>query len=259
MRVDIVTLFPSMFAGPFGESIVKRAQEKGILRINLHNLRCFTFDRYHSVDDAPFGGGVGMVMKIEIIYRALKQIKEKIKGTVKVVLLSPQGRKFTQDIAKKLAQVENLILLCGHYEGVDERVREYLIDEEISIGDYVLSGGELPAMVVVDAVTRMLPGVLGSEDSVKEDSFYQGLLDYPQYTRPADFMGWKVPAVLLSGNHQEIKRWRRKKMLEKTLKKRPDLLKEANLTPEDKEWLKEIKTQLHKCVEEAKGKGQRGN
>ncbi|MCD6319036.1 tRNA (guanosine(37)-N1)-methyltransferase TrmD [Candidatus Aerophobetes bacterium] len=244
MRVDIVTLFPSMFVGPFGESIIKRAQEKGILRINLHNLRCFAFDRYHSVDDAPFGGGVGMVMKIEIIYRALKQIKEKIKGTVKVVLLSPQGRKFTQDMAKKLAQVENLILLCGHYEGVDERVREYLIDEEISIGDYVLSGGELPAMVVVDAVTRMLPGVLGSEDSVKEDSFYQGLLDYPQYTRPADFMGWKVPAVLLSGNHQEIKRWRRKKMLEKTLKKRPDLLKEANLTPEDKEWLREIKTQL---------------
>jgi len=244
MRVDIITLFPSMFAGPFGESIVKRAQEKGILKINLHNLRCFTFDRYHSVDDTPFGGGVGMVIKVEIIHRALKEIKEKIKGAVEVILLSPRGRKFTQDIAKKLAQVENLILICGHYEGVDERVRKYLIDEEISIGDYVLSGGELPAMVVVDAVARLLPGVLGNKDSVKEDSFYQGLLDYPQYTRPACFMGWKVPAVLLSGNHQEIKRWRRKKMLEETLRKRPDLLKEANLTSEDKKWLKEIKSQL---------------
>jgi len=241
MRIDIVTLFPSVFTGPFGESIVKRAQEKEILKINLHNLRCFTFDRHRSVDDAPFGGGAGMVMKIEPIYRALKQIKEKIRGTVKVILLSPQGRKFTQSVVKELAQVKNLILLCGHYEGVDERVREYLVDEEISIGDYVLSGGELPAMVVVDAVARTLPGVLGSEDSVKEDSFYQGLLDYPQYTRPADFMGWKIPLVLLSGNHQDIKRWRRKKMLEKTLKKRADLLKEAELTPEDKELLEELK------------------
>ncbi len=251
MRINIVTLFPSMFTDPFGESIIKRAQEKGILKINLYNLRCFTSDRHRSVDDTHFGGGAGMVMKIEPIYRALKQIKEKIKGTgtVEVVLLSPQGRKFNQDMAKELARVENLILLCGHYEGVDERVREYLIDEEISIGDYVLSGGELPAMVVVDAVARVLPGVLGNEDSAKEDSFYQGLLDYPQYTRPADFMKWKVPDVLLSGNHQEIKRWRRKEMLEKTFEKRPDLLKEANLTPEDKKWLKEIKSQLHECVD----------
>jgi len=248
MRIDIVTLFPSMFIDPFGESIIKRAQEKGILKVNLCDLRCFTFDRHRSVDDTPFGGGAGMVMKIEPIYRALRQIKEKIRGTVEVVLLSPQGKKFNQDMAKELAQVENLILLCGHYEGVDERVREYLIDEEISIGDYVLSGGELPAMVVVDAVARLLPGVLGNEDSAKEDSFYQGLLDYPQYTRPADFMKWKVPDVLLSGNHQEIKRWRRKKTLEKTFKKRPDLLKEANLTLEDKKWLQKIKNVIKYLV-----------
>ena len=241
MRIDIITLFPSMFTDPFGESIIKRAQEKGLLEINLYNLRCFTFDRHRSVDDTPFGGGAGMVMKIEPIYRALRQIKAKTKGVVEVILLSPQGKKFNQDMAKKLSTEKNLILLCGHYEGMDERVRGHLIDEEISIGDYVVSGGELPAMVVVDAITRMLPGVLGNEDSAKEDSFYQGLLDYPQYTRPADFMEWKVPDVLLSGNHQEIERWRRKKMLEKTLKKRPDLLEEANLTIEDKKWLKEIK------------------
>ncbi len=241
MRIDIITLFPSMFTDPFGKSIIKRAQEKGLLKINLYNLRCFTFDRHRSVDDTPFGGGAGMVMKIEPIYRALRHIKAKTKGAVEVILLSPQGKKFNQDMAKELSQEKNLILLCGHYEGMDERVREHLIDEEISIGDYVVSGGELPAMVVVDAITRVLPGVLGNENSAKEDSFYQGLLDYPQYTRPADFMKWKVPDVLLSGNHQKIKRWRRKKMLEKTLKKRPDLLKEANLTLEDKKWLKEIK------------------
>jgi len=240
MRVDIVTLFPSMFQGPFEESIIKRAREKGILSIYIHNLRQFTHNKHRTVDDVPFGGGGGMVMKPEPLFEAVEKIKEKV-GPVRVILLSPQGVPFDQEKAKELAKVKNLIFVCGRYEGVDERVREHLVDEEISIGDYVLTGGELAAMVVVDVVARMLPGVLGCEKSAKEDSFYEGLLDYPHYTRPMEFRGWKVPEVLLSGNHQEIRRWRRKKMLEVTLKKRPDLLERAKLDQEDKKLLSEIK------------------
>ena len=241
MRFDIITLFPSIFKSPFEESIIKRAQQKRLVEVHLHNLRDFTTDAHRTVDDTPFGGGAGMVMKVEPIYKALNHIKKQLGRRAKVILLSPQGKIFNQKIALELAKEKNIILICGRYEGVDERVREHLVDEELSIGDYVLSGGEIPAMVVVDAVTRLVPGVLGNERSVKEDSFYRGLLDYPQYTRPAEFMGWEVPAVLRSGNHQRIREWRMRKRLEKTLQRRPDLLKKARLSPEEKRLLEEIK------------------
>jgi len=241
MRFDIITLFPSIFKSPFEESIIKRAQQKRLVEVHLHNLRDFTTDAHRTVDDTPFGGGAGMVMKVEPIYKALNHIKKQLGRRAKVILLSPQGKIFNQKIALELAKEKNIILICGRYEGVDERVREHLVDEELSIGDYVLSGGEIPAMVVVDAVTRVVPGVLGNERSVKEDSFYRGLLDYPQYTRPAEFMGWEVPAVLRSGNHQRIREWRMRKRLEKTLQRRPDLLKKARLSPEEKRLLEEIK------------------
>lgn len=241
MRVDIITLFPSMFKNPFNESMIKRAKEKGILKIKLHDLRQFTHDKHRTVDDAPYGGGAGMVMKPRPLFEAVEKIKEEIDSSSRVILLSPQGRPLNQEKVKELAKEKVLIFICGHYEGVDERVREHLVDEEISLGDYVLTGGELAAMVVVDAVARMLPGVLGSEDSAREDSFYKGLLDYPQYTRPSDFRGWKVPSVLLSGNHQKVKEWRRKKMLEATLRKRPDLLETLKLNQEDEKLLEEIK------------------
>lgn len=241
MRIDIITLFPSMFRGPFDESIIKRARKKGILEINLHNLREFTNDRHRTVDDVPYGGGAGMVMKPEPLFRAVEKVKEEKRSSWKVILLSPQGQPFAQEKAKELAEEEGLIFICGHYEGVDERVREHLIDEELSLGDFVLTGGELAAMVIVDAIARMLPEVLGCKDSIREDSFYQTLLDYPQYTRPAEFRGWKVPGVLISGNHQKIREWRKKKKLENTFKKRPDLLKTAKLSREEEEMLEQIK------------------
>ena len=241
MRVDIITLFPSMFKNPFDESMIKRAKEKGILEIKLHDLRQFTHNKHRTVDDAPYGGGAGMVMKPQPLFQAVENIKEEINSSFRIILLSPQGRLLNQKKVKELAKERALLFICGHYEGVDERVREHLVDEEISLGDYVLTGGGLAAMVVVDAVVRMLPGVLGSENSAREDSFYEGLLDYPQYTRPSDFRGWKVPSVLLSGNHQKIKEWRRKKMLETTLRKRPDLLETLKLDQEDEKLLEEIK------------------
>ena len=241
MRVDIITLFPSMFKGPFEESIIKRARKKNLLEIHLHNLRDFTTDLHRVVDDAPFGGGAGMVMKVEPICRALKSVKEQLKGEIKVILLSPQGRTLSQDVVRRLAGQKNIILICGRYEGIDERVKKYLVDEELSIGDYVLSGGEIAAMVVVDVVNRFIPGTIGNERSIRQDSFYRGLLDYPQYTRPAEFMGWKVPEILRSGNHQKIEEWRIKKTLRKTLHLRPDLLEKANLSDQEKEWLEEIK------------------
>lgn len=241
MRIDIITLFPSMFKGPFDESIIKRARKRGILEINLHNLRDFTDDRHRTVDDLPYGGGAGMVMKPEPLFRAVEKVKEEKRSFWKVILLSPQGQPFAQEKAKELAEEEGLIFICGHYEGVDERVREHLIDEELSLGDFVLTGGELAAMVIVDAIARMLPEVLGCKDSIREDSFYQTLLDYPHYTRPAEFRGWKVPGVLISGNHQKIREWRKKKKLENTFKKRPDLLKTAKLSREEEEMLEQIK------------------
>ncbi len=241
MRIDIITLFPSMFRGPFDESIIKRARKKGILEINLHNLRDFTGDRHRTVDDLPYGGGAGMVMKPEPLFRVVEKVKEEKRSSWKVILLSPQGQPFAQEKAKELAEEEGLIFICGHYEGVDERVREHLIDEELSLGDFVLTGGELAAIVMVDAIARMLPEVLGCKDSIREDSFYQTLLDYPHYTRPAEFRGWKVPGVLISGNHQKIREWRKKKKLENTFKKRPDLLKTAKLSREEEEMLEQIR------------------
>lgn len=239
MRIDIVTLFPGMFRGPFEESIVKRASERGLVNIIIHNLRDFTTDKHHVVDDSPYGGGGGMVLKPEPIFAAVEAIRalEEDEASPAVILLTPQGRVFKQDVARELAGHKRLILLCGHYEGVDERVREHLVSDEISIGDYVLTGGELATMVVVDAVVRLLPGALGSEEAAQEDSHATGLLEYPHYTRPPEFRGWQVPEVLLSGNHAEIARWRREQSLRRTLERRPDMLERASLSEKDKKTL----------------------
>lgn len=232
MRIDILTLFPNMFSGPFSESLMGRAQERGLAEIHIHNLRDFSFDKHRKVDDKPFGGGPGMVLGIGPIFSALrflsavdakgKKIPAK-KGAPFVIVLSPQGETLTQNLCKKLARKKHLLLLCGHYEGFDERVMRWA-DKEISIGDYVLTGGELPAMVLTDSVVRLLPGVVQVPESIREDSFFQCRLDYAHYTRPAEFMGLKVPQVLLSGNHEQIKKWRQQNALHNTLRKRPDLV-----------------------------------
>ena len=225
MKIDIITLFPGMFRGPLEESILGRAVERGLLDIKVHNLRDFATGRHKVVDDYTFGGGPGMVMKPAPIFPAVESLRRE--GS-RVVLMSPQGRVFRQAIAEELSRQEQLVLLCGHYEGVDERVRQHLVDDELSIGDYVLTGGELAAMVVCDAVARLIPGVLGAEESAREESFTKGLLEYPHYTRPATFRGWEVPEVLLSGDHTRVARWRREQSLLRTLRRRPELLK-----PED--------------------------
>lgn len=222
MKIDILTLFPKMFKGPFDESIIKRAQKKGLASIKIHNLRKWAKDKYKTVDERPFGGGAGMVLMIEPIDNALKELRKK---ESRVILLTPQGRVFNQKMAQKLSKEKHLIFICGRYEGVDERIRENLVDEEISIGDYVLTGGELPTMVAVDALVRLIPGVLKKPEAIKNESFsLESPLECPQYTRPANFKGWKVPEVLLSGDHKKIAEWRKKKSLERTKKKRPDLL-----------------------------------
>jgi tRNA (guanine37-N1)-methyltransferase len=222
MKIDVLTLFPAMFAGPLDESIVKRAREARLLDLKIHNLRDWTHDRHKTVDDKPFGGGPGMLLKVEPLFEAVESLRRE---KTKVILLSPSGRKFDQSIARELSQEKDLLLVCGSYEGFDERVREVLADDELSIGDYVLTNGALPAMVVVDAVARLLPGVLGDDESSHDESFSAGLLEYPQYTRPAEFRGMKVPEVLLSGNHAEIEKWRREQAKLRTEKQRPDLLK----------------------------------
>ena len=222
MKIDVLTLFPAMFAGPLDESIIMRARKAGLLELKIHQLRDWTHDRHKTVDDKPFGGGPGMLMKPEPLFEAVESLKRE--GT-KVILLSPSGRKFSQQIAHGLAQEKELLLVTGHYEGFDERVREGLADDELSIGDYVLTNGALPAMVVIDAVARLLPGVLGDDASSTDESFSHGLLEYPQYTRPAEFRGMKVPEVLLNGNHAEIEKWRHDRAMEKTRQNRPDLLK----------------------------------
>jgi len=221
MKIDVLTLFPAMFAGPLDESIIKRAREAGRLDLAIHNLRDYAHDRHKTVDDRPFGGGPGMLLKPEPIFEAVESLARE--GT-RVILLSPAGRPFSQAIARELAGLEHLLMVSGHYEGFDERVREQLADDELSIGDYVLTNGALPVMVIIDAVTRLLPGVLGDAESAQEDSFSQGLLEYPQYTRPAEFRGMKVPEVLLSGNHGEIARWRAEQARLRTQERRPDLL-----------------------------------
>lgn len=221
MKIDVLTLFPGMFAGPLDESIIARARRAGLLQLGIHNLRDYAHDRHKTVDDRPFGGGPGMLLKPEPLFEAV----EKLAGEkTRVILLSPSGRAFNQAIARQLAQLDDLLLVTGHYEGFDERVRECLADDEISIGDYVLTNGALPAMVVIDAVTRLLPGVLGDDQSAHEESFSHGSLEYPQYTRPAEFSGMKVPDVLLSGNHAEIARWRAEQSRQRTEARRPDLL-----------------------------------
>jgi tRNA (guanine37-N1)-methyltransferase len=265
MKADIVTIFPDFFRGPLDHGITRRACEMALAKIEVHDLRQFTHDRHRTVDDRPFGGGEGMVLKPEPIFECLESLEvaprdERVSGRVKqsVVILSAQGARFTQSVAAELAQLDRIVLLCGRYEGVDERVVDSLADRELSIGDYVLSGGELAAAVVIEAVTRLLPGAVGNEASTRQESFTAqveaervngadstcgsgGLLDYPHYTRPADFRGMPVPEVLLNGNHEEIRRWRREQALKKTLRNRPDLIDGANLSKEDTKILARIK------------------
>jgi tRNA (guanine37-N1)-methyltransferase len=238
MRFDIITIFPEMFEGVFSGGVVKKAMDREVVRIAVHDLRDFTTDKHRQVDDRPFGGLEGMVLKPEPVFRAVEAVRQD--GGSKVYLLSPQGRTLDAGLARELAAEQQVVLICGRYEGVDERVAEHLVDGEISIGDYVLSGGELAAAVVVDAVARFVPGVVGKEGSVRNDSFSGGILDYPQYTRPREFRGLKVPAVLFSGDHKKIERWRRKKALEKTARRRPDLVGADTLSPEDRDLLEEI-------------------
>ena len=239
MKVDILTLFPNMFSSPFQESILGKAIEKGLIHIRTINIRDYALDKHQVVDDTPYGGGQGMVMKVEPIARAIEWVKSQAPSAW-TIYLTPQGTPFNQKMARRLSNRPHLILLCGRYEGIDERVRELFVDEEVSIGDYVLTGGELAAMVLIDAISRLLPGVLGSDRSAEEDSFFQSLLEYPQFTRPSSFRGREVPEILLSGNHSAIERWRRKEALRRTLSRRPDLLKEAQLINGDEKLLEEI-------------------
>lgn len=237
MIIQILSLFPEMFSGPFQNSILKRAQEQKIIEFRFINFRDFTLDKHRMVDDIPYGGGSGMVLKPEPIYRSLQFAKE-TKPDPKVILLTPQGETFKQQTARKLAAEEHLVMICGHYEGFDERIRSF-VDIELSIGDYVLTGGELAAMVISDAVARLLPGVLGSEESAIRDSFSENLLDYPQYTRPVEFEGLQVPEILLSGHHAKIEAWRRQQALIRTAKRRPDLLNGLNLSEQEKQLLRQ--------------------
>jgi len=245
MRFDLLTIFPEFFAGPFDFGIIRRARQEGLIEIVIHDLRSFTSDKHHVVDDRPFGGGDGMVLKPEPIFRAVESLlAEETAEKVAVVLLSPQGHLFNQARAAAFARdCSRMILICGRYEGVDERVAEQLVTAELSLGDYVLTGGEIPAMAIVDAVTRLLPKALGSETSAANDSFStdsSGLLDYPHYTRPADFRGWRAPEVLISGHHGEVAKWRRRAALLKTLRMRPDLLAGAELSDDERRWLAEV-------------------
>lgn len=239
MKFDILTLFPGMFDSPFGESIIRRAVERGLVDIRLHNIRDYAVDRHRTADDSPYGGGAGMVMKPEPLAACIERVKAE-RPEARVIMTSPQGRLFSQPLAEELARERELVIICGRYEGIDERVRELFVDEEISLGDYVLTGGEIAAMVIVDAVTRLVPGVLGSDESAADDSFSDGLLEYPQYTRPPEFRGLAVPETLLSGNHLEIARWRRRMALRRTMERRPDLLATARLTDDDRKFLREL-------------------
>jgi len=246
VQIDILTLFPEMFQSPFSVGIFKRAIDHNLVGVNIHNIRDYTHDKHHTVDDYPYGGGAGMVLKPEPIYEAVESIMADISvkhegDVLPIILLTPQGRLFSQEIALELSKRSRLILICGHYEGVDERVHKYLVTDEISIGDYVLSGGELAAMVVIDAVVRLIPGVLGSEASPLDDSHTTGLLEYPQYTRPPVYGEWSVPEVLLSGNHAQIAKWRREQAIFRTLKRRPELLDKANLSSAERQLVSQLK------------------
>jgi tRNA (guanine37-N1)-methyltransferase len=236
MRFDILTLFPGMFSGPFDESIIKRGRDKQLIDIALHNIRDYAVDRHQVTDDAPYGGGAGMVMKVEPLAACIESVKAQHPSST-VVMTSPQGRPFTHAVAEELSRRDGLIIICGRYEGVDERIRQLYVEDDISLGDFVLSGGEIAAMAILDAVTRLIPGVLGCGDSAETDSFCDGLLEYPQYTRPAEFRGLAVPDILLSGNHELIRKWRRSESLRKTRELRPDLLTHIELTKEDRKLL----------------------
>lgn len=240
MKINILTLFPGMFSGFINESIMKKAIEKGILEINLINIRDYAFNKHHVADDYPFGGGPGMLMKPEPLFEALKPLKE-----TRTIYMSPQGGVFTQEKAKELAKENEITIIAGHYEGIDERVIEKFVDEEISIGDYVLTGGELPAMVVIDTISRMIPGVINNSESFINDSFYNGLLDSPQYTRPAEYEGEKVPEVLLSGHHENIKKWQMKESLRRTLLRRPDLIEKKIFSKQELKLLSEVKKEIN--------------
>ena len=236
MRFDVFTLFPEVFEPYLQSSILQRASQRGIAEVQLHNIRDWTSDRHHITDDEPYGGGGGMVMKPEPVFAAVEGVLG-APPACPVILLTPQGRTFNQELAGKLSQEPHLALICGRYEGIDERIRQHLVDDEISIGDYVLTGGELPALVLIDAVTRLLPGALGDPDGPWDDSHASGLLEYPHYTRPAEFRGWRVPAVLLSGDHARLARWRREQALLRTWRRRPDLLATASLSDADREFI----------------------
>lgn len=250
MRMDVLTLFPEMFDGVFNSSILGKAQDKGIVSLNAINFRDYAGNKHSSVDDMPYGGGGGMVLKPEPIFSAVEDVLSRRKQEMdtssvpvsppRVILMCPQGETFTQRKAEELAKEEHIVFICGHYEGYDERIRQYLVTDELSIGDYVLTGGEVPAMVVIDSIARLLPGVLGNENSAVSDSFSTGLLEYPHYTRPAEYRGWKVPDILLSGHHANVADWRRKEALRRTWQRRPDLLAHVELSPKDRKWLEQL-------------------
>jgi len=246
MRIDIFTLFPQMFQSPLTSGLCQRAIDRGMVNVNVHNIRDYTHDRHRTADDYPYGGGAGMVLKPEPVFEAVETMKQDLypeeeRPALPIILLTPQGRPFSQQLAVELSRYSHLFLICGHYEGVDERIRQHLATDEISIGDYVLSGGELAAMVIVDTVVRLIPGVLGSEDSPLDDSHMTGLLEYPQYTRPPEFRGWSVPEVLLSGNHAQIAEWRHEQAIIRTLKRRPDLLDKAKLCSKEEQLIERLK------------------
>lgn len=239
MKFDILTLFPGMFCGPFDESIIRRGRDRQLIDITLHNIRDYATDKHQVTDDAPYGGGAGMVMKVEPLSACIETVKAHNPESA-VVMTSPQGRRLTHQVASELAGRKGLIIICGRYEGIDERIRQLYVDDDISIGDFVLSGGEIAAMTIVDAITRLIPGVLGSSESAETDSFSDGLLEYPQYTRPPVFKGLQVPEILLSGNHDHIRKWRRRESLRKTLQLRPDLLKGFVLSKEDRKLMADV-------------------
>lgn len=243
MKIDVLTLFPEMFSGVFGHSILKKATENNAVHYNVVNFRDYADNKHQTVDDYPYGGGAGMVLKPQPIFDAVADLREKAQSSPRVILLCPQGERYNQKKAEELAELDHLIFICGHYEGYDERIREHVVTDEISIGDFVLTGGELGAMVIIDSVVRLLPGVLGNEESHRRDSFSTGLLEHPHYTRPSDFRGMKVPDVLVSGNHRLIDEWRTKESLRRTYMRRPDLLEHIQLTDLQKKWLQEIKNE----------------
>ena len=254
MQFEVFTLLPEVFPPYLESSILQKARQRGLIEVRVHNIRDYTHDRHHTTDDTPYGGGGGMVMKPEPIFEAVETVlgldsNQTQPVPVPIILLTPQGRVFTQRVAEELSGHERIALLCGRYEGVDERIREHLVTDEISMGDYVLTGGELPALMIIDAVSRLLPGVLGDPTGAEDDSHSMGLLEYPHYTRPPEFRGWQVPEVLLSGDHGKIEKWRREQAISRTFKKRPDMIEKAELSKEDQEIVERLKSNVHKRSE----------